>query len=116
MPPEGAEQVTSEPVPVIVSILNHEDEGDVIVLAGTIPSTTSRPRSPSSSSTKSSKSEEEIRMEKEQCNKRLLVSLGMLLPALAAIIGKSHRHQNFQLNCIVVVENLLQYFVETVNV
>lgn len=57
------------------------DASEIYISAGP---TQSRPRSPSPS-TKSSTPEEDAR----EFNKRLLVSLGMLLPALAAIIGKS---------------------------
>lgn len=101
-PPVPPAEFTSEVPQVIVSVLNEEaaDEADVIVVAATatLPppptaiASSTRPRSSSTSSssscTKSTKSGEGEGGEKEWANKRLLVSLGMLLPALAAIIGK----------------------------
>lgn len=92
-------------MPVMVSVLNQSEgveEGEVVVVAATTGTTalppmtaiipSSRPRSSSSSTTSSSSSAKSTKSgeggEKEWANKRLLVSLGMLLPALAAIIGK----------------------------
>lgn len=93
-------------MPVMVSVLNQSEgveDDEVVVVAATTGTTalppmsaiipSSRPRSSSSSTTSSSSSSAKSTKsgeggEKEWANKRLLVSLGMLLPALAAIIGK----------------------------
>lgn len=105
-PPPPVDVTGASEMPVMVSVLNQSEgveEGEVVVVAATTGTTalppvtaiipSSRPRSSSSSTTTSSSSSAKSTKsgeggEKEWANKRLLVSLGMLLPALAAIIGK----------------------------